>query len=102
MIRSPKPDRGGDRLPVRRKTAALIAFPAHRRRGFVRRQALRMATMTEPKAQAYMRQQLAIQADMMRRRGFDEGAVSKVVRGLESAIRAELFGCILRGPQEPA
>jgi uncharacterized protein DUF6074 len=63
-----------------------------------------MAAMSERKAEAYLRQQIAIQADVMRRRGIEEGDLALVLRGLEGAIRAELFRCMLLPscPKEPA
>jgi hypothetical protein len=51
------------------KTAELIPFPGGRRRGFARKQAARMATMSREKSEAYLHQQLAIQGDVMRRSG---------------------------------
>ena len=62
-----------------------------------------MANMSTEKGEAYLRSQLAIQGDSMRRKGIDETAIARVQRDLQSAIRAELFRrVLLSNPREPA
>jgi len=85
------------------RTAHLIPFPSNRRRGFVEKQAQTMAKLPVEKAEAYLRSQLAIQGDSMRRKGIDEVAIGRVLRDLQRAIRAELFRqVLLSNPREPA
>jgi len=87
----------------RKRVAHLIPFPSNRRRAFVERQAQTMAKLPDKKAEAYLRSQLAIQGDSMRRKGIDEAAAGRVLRDLETAIRAELFRqVLLSNPREPA
>jgi Family of unknown function (DUF6074) len=56
----------------RRKTAHVIPFPSNRRGAFIRKQADTMAKMSAEKGDAYLRSQLAIQGDSMRRKGIDD------------------------------
>jgi len=90
-----RPERAVKAPAQRVKTADLLAFPGERRLAFVRRQAERMASMPAERAEAYLRQHLAIQGDVMRRRGLQEARVQRVLRGLESSVRAELFRRVL-------
>ena len=89
---------------VRRQTTAhLIPFPSQRRGAFIRKQADTIAKMPAEKGDAYLRSQLAIQGDSMRRKGIDEPAIARALRDLQSAIRAELFRrVLLTNPREPA
>lgn len=87
----------------RPKGASVIPFPSSRRRAFVERQATMMAQMSADGAEAYLRSQLAIQGDTMRRKRIDEAAIAHVLRELQAAIRAELFRkVLLNNPREPA
>jgi hypothetical protein len=87
----------------RQRTAHLIPFPSNRRRAFMEKQAQTMAKLSDEKAEAYLRSQLAIQGDSMRRKGIDEAAIGRTLRDLERAIRAELFRqALLTNPWEPA
>lgn len=87
----------------RQKTAHLIPFPSNRRRAFVEKQAQTMAKMSVEKGDAYLRSQLAIQGDSMRRKGIEEKAIARVLRNLQSAIRGELFRHVLiSDPRDPA
>ena len=90
--------------PLRRqKTAHLIPFPSNRRRAFIEKQASTIAKMSAEKGEAYLRSQLAIQGDSLRRKGIDEAAIARVQRDLQSAIRSELFRrVLLSDPREPA
>jgi hypothetical protein len=83
------------------KTASVVPFPAARRRAFIRKHATRMAGLSRVHADAHLRQQLQIQTDTMRRRDVPETAIAREVQALESAIRAELWRCILT-PDKPA
>jgi hypothetical protein len=71
---------------------SITPFPLRRRLAFVRKQAARIAELSSKlDADAHLRQQLAIQADTLRRKGVAEGAISQEIRGLESAIRSEAW-----------
>jgi hypothetical protein len=87
----------------RQRTAHLIPFPSNRRRAFVEKQAQTMAKMSVEKGDAYLRSQLAIQGDSMRRKGIGEQAIARVLGDLKIAIRGELFRrVLLSNPREPA
>lgn len=87
----------------RQTTAHLIPFPSERRGAFIRKQADTIAKMPAEKGDAYLRSQLAIQGDSMRRKGIDEPAIARALRDLQSAIRVELFRrVLLTNPNEPA
>ena len=79
-------------------TASIIPFPADRRHAFVRKQAAQMAKMSRDGASAYLREQLMIQGQAMRRKGIDDAAIGATLRTLESAIRSEMFRQILTPP----
>ena len=69
-----------------------------RRHAFVRKQAAQMAKMSRDGASAYLREQLMIQGQAMRRKGIDDAAIGATLRTLESAIRSEMFRQILTPP----
>jgi hypothetical protein len=85
----------------RAKVARVVPFPAARRHAFIHKQAGRMAALSRTRADAYLRQQLRIQADTMRRRGVAEETIGREVKSIESAIRAEMWKCVLT-PERPA
>jgi hypothetical protein len=90
-------------LQRRPKGARVIPFPSARRSAFVRKQAEMMAGMPAESGEAYLRSQLAIQGNTMRRKGIDEAAIARVLRDLQGVIRAELFRSILlSNPRDPA
>jgi hypothetical protein len=71
--------------------ADLIPFPLVRRRTFICRNAQRISTAGEPTAERLLAHAIQQQADVMTRRGFDPAVISREVRSLEIAIRAEIF-----------
>ena len=91
------------KAPLRRpKTARVIPFPSNRRRAYIEKQAALMAAMSQEGGEAYLRSQLAVQGDAMRRKGIEETAITRVLRDLQGAIRAELFRrVLLTNPKEP-
>jgi hypothetical protein len=76
--------------------AEIVPFPLIRRRGYIRRQAARIAEaspMTGEKLLAHaIRQQIAT----MERRGISGGSIAEQARALECAIRAELWRVVLQ------
>jgi Family of unknown function (DUF6074) len=82
-------------------TPKIVPFPAARRSVFIHKHAMLMARFSQAKADAHLRQQLQIQADTMRRKGIAEEVVAGEIRRLESAIKNELWTCILT-PEKPA
>jgi Family of unknown function (DUF6074) len=83
------------------RTPMVVSFPAARRGVFIHKHAARMATLSQARADAYLHQQLQLQAQTMRRRGIAEDVVAGEMKRLESAIRSELWKCILT-PERPA
>jgi hypothetical protein len=71
-------------------SAAIVAFPARRRVGFIRRHALRMSTLSERAAGRYLAQQLRIRAETLARRGIARDRVSREITQLEAEIRRHL------------
>ena len=71
-------------------TAQVIPFPSTRRREFIRRHASRMAALPAM-AEKHLAYQLRVQAETMERRGIAPDLIAAQVRGLESAIRCELW-----------
>ena len=61
-----------------------------------------MASMSSDRGEAYLRQQLAIQGALMLRRGLAEARVRRVLRGLEGAVRTELWRLMLLHEGHPA
>jgi hypothetical protein len=79
----------------------VVPFPAARRGAFIHKHAARMARLSQAQADAHLRQQLQVQAQTMQRRGIAEEVITGEMRRLESAIRRELWKCILT-PERPA
>jgi hypothetical protein len=88
-------------VPRRSKTASIVPFPVAERGAFIHKQAARIATLSQAQGDAHLRQQLRIQADAMRRKGVTEEIITREIRSAESAIKAELWRCILT-PEKPA
>jgi Family of unknown function (DUF6074) len=84
-----------------KRAPKVVPFPAARRGPFIHKHAARMATLSQTKADAYLHQQLQVQAQTMRRRGIAEEVIAGEIKHLESAIRSELWKCILT-PERPA
>jgi hypothetical protein len=85
----------------RAKSPKIVPFPADRRRAFIHKHAAIMARCSPVKADAHLRQQLRVQAETMRRKGISEDVVADEVRRLETAIKNELWTCVLL-PERPA
>ena len=77
------------------ETAAIIPFPAARRRRFVGRQAERMAEISPDAAERHLEQQLHIQRRAMNRKGIEPDVIERELRALEHAIRSALWRAIL-------
>jgi uncharacterized protein DUF6074 len=75
----------------------VLPFPITRRHGFARRQAEVAASYSPRSGEAYIKRQLIIRADALRRRGVSEALVVREVHALEAAIRAELWKLVLFG-----
>ena len=70
--------------------AVIIPFPCLRRQPFIIRQARRMSALPLQQAEAYLAQQLRVQANTMFRKGVTSHRVSYEISQLEGAIRATL------------
>jgi len=79
----------------RQKTAEVVPFPSGRRQLFIHKQAERMAGLTPAQADAHLRHQLKVQAQTMRRRAIADEAIGREIKSIESAIKLELWKCIL-------
>jgi hypothetical protein len=71
-------------------TATVFPFPLARRRSMIARQSRYAAELNPDAAERFIRQQLKIQGDNMRRRGVPDGRIVHELRCMESAIRKEL------------
>jgi hypothetical protein len=83
-------------------SAAITPFPSARRSGFIRKPARHMATLTPTHSEGYLRHQMKIQSDTMRRHGVAEDAIAREIKSLESSVRAELWRVVLLPDQGPA
>jgi hypothetical protein len=72
-------------------TATVFPFPLARRRSMIARQSRYAAELNPDSAERFIRQQLKIQGDKMRRRGIPDDQVAHELRCMESAIRRELL-----------
>jgi Family of unknown function (DUF6074) len=82
-------------------SAAITPFPSARRTGFIRKHAQHMATLTPTHSEGYLRHQMKIQSDTMRRHGVAEDAIAREIKSLESSIRSELWRVVLL-PDQPS
>lgn len=73
--------------------AQLLAFPAGRRVGEIRRLAEYMRRLSCEGGEAHLRLQLRLKAEALRRRGFSDDQVARQMRSLEAAVRGELWRC---------
>ena len=69
--------------------ALIIPFPSERRRSFIRRQAVRMASLSTAAAEQHLAEQLRVQARTMRRKGIVDDRIEHELRHLETAIRLD-------------
>ena len=78
-------------------TATVLPFPLARRRSMIARQSRYAAELNPESAERFIRQQLRIQGDNMRRRGVPDDQIAHELQGMEAAIRRELEDSVLTG-----
>lgn len=81
-----------------KRSATIVPFPLARRKAFIQKQANRAADLNADSGERHIQQQLKCQADAMRRKGIDEDLIARELRCMESAIRAALWGAVLKPP----
>jgi hypothetical protein len=69
-------------------TAAILPFPIARRRAFIAKQVSHAAMMHPDAGIRYLRHQLDVQADAMRRKGIEEGLIQRELKCMGHAIGA--------------
>ena len=69
-------------------TAIVFPFPIIRRHGFIRKQASHAALMNPGAGVRYLRHQIDVQAEAMRRRGINEDLIQRELHYMGQAIRA--------------
>ena len=67
----------------------IIAFPLHRRHGFVKRHAERIAALGAEARRRYLTHQLDIQRAALERRGVELASIAHEISALECAILLE-------------
>ena len=72
-------------------TATVFPFPLARRRSMIARQSRYAAELNPDAAERFIRQQLKIQGDNMRRRGIAEDLIARELECMDAAIRRELL-----------
>ena len=77
--------------------AEVLPFPVVRRRDYVRRQAARMAELSDAAAENHLRAQLSLQAKTMAKKGISSAIIERELRSLEVAIRVLLWRLVLTG-----
>ena len=75
-------------------TAVIIPFPLANRRSMILRQTRYAAGLNPEGAERHIQQQLAVQAEAMRRKGIDEALIAQELHCMESAIRATLWAVV--------
>jgi len=70
--------------------AAVFPFPLAHRRDMIVRQSRYAAALNHGSAERFIRQQLKIQSENMRRRGIAEDLIASELLSMEAAIRREL------------
>lgn len=75
--------------------AEIIPFPLNRRRDLVERQANRFLDLGPKSCETTLAHQLQVQREALLRKGVDPVDVEREVRGLEGAIRAEVWRLVL-------
>jgi uncharacterized protein DUF6074 len=78
-------------------TARIIPFPLAHRRDMVTRQSRYAAELNPDSAERFIRRQLKIQDDNMRRRGIPQDLIVHQLKCMEAAIRRELQGSVSTG-----
>jgi Family of unknown function (DUF6074) len=77
-------------------TAIVFPFPIIRRHGFIRKQASHAALMNPDAGVRYLRHQIDVQAEAMRRRGINEDLIQRELRCMRRALQAEFAGNIMQ------
>jgi Family of unknown function (DUF6074) len=77
----------------------IIPFPAAHRCGEIRKLAAQMMNFSAERAESYLRSQMRIKVETMRRRGIAEGETLRQGTSFESAVRAELWRLVM-APRE--
>jgi hypothetical protein len=72
-------------------SAQMIAFPARRRIGEIRRLAEQMSRLSCERGETHLQLQLRIKAEALRRRGFSNAQVGAQIGSLKTAVRAEFW-----------
>jgi hypothetical protein len=78
-------------------TARIIPFPLAGRRNMIARQSRYAAELNPESAERFIRQQLKIQGDNMRRRGVPQDLIAHQLKCMEAAIRRELQESVSMG-----
>jgi Family of unknown function (DUF6074) len=79
-------------------TSVVLPFPSTRRRGFVLRQARRMAELNQSAAENLLRGLLDQQSATMLRKAIAPDLIAAELTALEAAIRTELWRLVLLTP----
>ena len=77
-------------------TATVFPFPIICRHGFIRKQASHAALMNPGAGVRYLRHQIDVQAEAMRRRSINEDLIQRELRCMRSALQAEFAGNIMQ------
>jgi hypothetical protein len=80
-------------------TTKIIPFPAAHRCGEIRKLAAQMMNFSAERAESYLRSQMRIKVETMRRRGIAEDETLRQGTSFESAVRAELWRLVM-APRE--
>jgi len=78
-------------------TASVLPFPLAHRRDMIARQSRYAAQLNPASAERFIRQQIRIQAENMRRRGVQQKLIEHELRCMETAIRQQLQVSISKG-----
>jgi hypothetical protein len=90
---------GGYRVVYRGRafaSANMIAFPASRRVGEIRRLAKQMLELPPARAESHLFHQLRLKGDTMRRRGIGEREADRQLKMFEAGVRAELWRLVIK------
>ena len=78
-------------------TATVLPFPLARRREMIARQSRYAAELNPESAERFIRQQIKIQGENMRRRGVPQNLIARELECMEAAIRRELQDSVSTG-----
>jgi hypothetical protein len=82
--------------------AKIVVFPSTRRVGAIGGLARRMASYSQEGAERTLAKQLSQQRDALIRKGITPEVATREVRSFELAVRAQLWGIIMRGDGDAA